>query len=405
MARRDRKRRIAIPHVNSHRSPRWIVPVVVGLGIAAAGLLSFVPYWIRPPAEKSAKTSQEQPADQPPSEAPFSAPTTVEGLKHEARQVVAELAATFPDQPEPLNVLGLIESNLGNTEEAVAAWERCAKRSPGLADPIFSLATVAKQEGDYEKAAELYRRAGQLVPGDPNAPVLLAGVLITLGRAQEAVDLLEARIRQGSGSPAIFSPLGHAYLQLEQFAKARDALEKVVQAAPSEKNAWYGLAKACARLGNQARAKECMERFRTLSAEDQKKNTGRIRAQDDMAEMRRLATNAQHEAAKIYFKYGQVAKAEELWRRAALLDPMHIESRMALASVYARTNRPLEALKIYQDLCEAHPDRADLWLYVGVLSAHLGRMTDAQTAVEKAVQLDPKNPKYHEVLQSLRKAG
>jgi tetratricopeptide (TPR) repeat protein len=192
---------------------------------------------------------------------------------------------------------------------------------------------------------------------------------------------------------------------LEQFGKARDALEKAVQAAPGEKNAWYGLAKACSRLGNQARAKECMERFRALSAEDQKTHTGRLRAQDDLAEMRRLAAEAHHQAAKVYLQYGQVAKAEGLWRRAALLDPMYIECRMALAAVYERTNRQSAALEVCRDLCKAHPDRADLWLYVGVLSAHLGRMTDARTAVEKAVQLDPKNPQYHEVLQSLHKAG
>jgi tetratricopeptide (TPR) repeat protein len=383
--------------------PRWwVVPAFLAGGAAALAIVVLGPRWLGPPAEPVEKTEEEKAPDSLSGPA-FSPQATVGDFKQEATRAIDELVQAFPDRHDVLNLLGWLQNNQGHSTEAVKTWQRCLELDPAFADAVLCIAVVAKEQGDLGKAAGLFRRGMELAPNDPNAPSLLADVLVAQGQTQQAVELLEASLRAGNRSLSALSCLGHAYLQLQQYEKARAALEQIVAIAPNEKNAWYGLARACARLGDQARAAESMARFKTLSAETQKKETGRIKAQDDLAEMRRIATDAHHEAAKLYLKHGRPEKAEQMWRRAAALGPKHAESRLALALFCERTNRQEEALRLCREVCDLHPSRADYWFYAAILNARLGRAGDARAAAEKALQLDPQNPKYREAYEAILK--
>jgi tetratricopeptide (TPR) repeat protein len=370
-------------------------------GGAVAIVLAFAPRWMSPPPDPAEEDEAEEEILGP----AFSPGATAADLKQSALDVGEELVRGLPGRPEALNVRGWIRSNLGYTAEAIEDLERCVRLDPRFVDPLMSLATIARQKGEYDRAEGFLRRVREISPGDPHPAIVLGEVLIAKGQARQAAELLEAIRGLASDPVAVLSPLGHAYLQLEEHAKARDALEQVVAGAPDAKNAWYALGKASAALGDHARAKECMARFRALTAEDQKKNTGRIRALDDLAEMRRIAAEAHHEAGKVHLKCGEADAAERLWRRAAAADPKHVECRMALAALYERTDRPAKALRIGAEICRMRPERPESWFYVGLLNARLGRVDDAREALEKAVERDPKNPKYREVYEAVRKAG
>lgn len=390
------------------RAPRRLVLAFVAAIVGVTAAIAMVAQrWrsapvIEPPKQEGYDQAETEQVFREPA---FMPGASVADLQQAARVVVDELNTAFPDRPESLNVRGWLRNNLGDTVAAVEDMERAIRLDPTFTDPLMSLATVARQKGEHERAVGFLRRVREISPDDLPATILLGQVLMAQGQSREAIDMLEAIAGKGNTAVELLSPLGHAYLQAEDYAKARETLEKVVAADPGVKNAWYALGKACARLGEQARAKECMERFRVLNSEDHQQNANRIRGTDDLAEMRRIATDAHHESAKVYLKHGRAEKAEELWRRAAVLDRKHVECRLALASLYERASRPDKALRWCQEICEARPERADGWFYLGALSARLGRFDDARSALDKAVDLDPRNPKYREVREAVRKAG
>jgi tetratricopeptide (TPR) repeat protein len=329
-------------------------------------------------------------------------PSTIGDFQREAEKAARELRERFPDSLGAQCVTALLENNLGRTAEATQIWTECLQRDSEFIEALYGMAIVANQKGEYDRAEQLLRRLIARDRNDRKVPALLADVLMNLGRVQEAAALLEESVRAGYRPMPVLSTLGQAYLQLEEYEKAKTALESVAAMAPQEKSAHYGLARAYQGLGDKAKAKEHLEAFRRLSAEDLRVSADRIKSQDEMAAIRRLAVLIHVEAGKIYLKQGEAGKAESEWRRAAALDPRDTEGRMALASLYERSNRLEKALETCEQIRDIEPEKAASWFYVGMLNARLNRRGPARDAVAKAVALDPENAMYRQTQAAMR---
>ena len=85
--------------------------------------------------------------------------------------------------------------------------------------------------------------------------------------------------------------------------------------------------------------------------------------------------------------------------KAAHLDLTNARSRNQLLGLYERQGRNREALRTGEELIGIEPENGNYWLIVGELNRRLGRKVQARDAVERALRIDPDNPRYHEVYQ------
>jgi tetratricopeptide (TPR) repeat protein len=243
-----------------------------------------------------------------------------------------------------------------------------------------------------------------LAPANRRYPTDLVEALVGANRMREAV--VELTRFMGSGPvPAIAAiQLGQACLELDEPENARRAFLAALRTDPQDPQAHFGLGKACTRLGQSEKAREEMEQFRKLSAEGRTAAGEQVRSAGSPALVRDIAVRAHVEAAAFYQAHGNLERAEDLWRRAAAIDPGNVECRVQLADLYERAGRDREALWFCEQLRDIQPDCGDHWLNVGLLSARLGRTGAGLAAVEKAVQLDPQNQKYREAYGAIQRA-
>jgi tetratricopeptide (TPR) repeat protein len=327
-----------------------------------------------------------------------------EELKIEARRVAGRLAGDFPREPLALDMRARTESAFGNSAEAVKLWEACLALDPVFAPACHGIGYVAKERGDFETAVVMLRKAAALAPANRGYSTDLVDAFMGADRMREAVAELKRFMASGPVREAAAMQLGQACLALDEPENARRAFTAAVQAAPQDSQAHFGLGNAYARLGQSAKARAEMEQFRKLSAEGRTAAGERVRNSGNPALVRDIAVRAHVEAADFYQAHGNPERAEELWRRAAALDPHNVECRVRLADLYERGGRDGEALRFCEQLKQIQPGCGDHWLNVGLLSARLGRTAAGLAAVEKAVQLDPQNRKYREAYDAIRRA-
>lgn len=367
--------------------------------IAAVAALALVLRWHSRPPAAYAPESDTFP------DAAYQSDATAADYREEARRVATDLAGRFPSDPRCLDLLARVEQSAGRLEAAEAIWQKWLALDPKAVTPAEELGSAAMKRGNQDRAAELFRRVLAVDPQRLAATVLLGQVLLDSGQAAHAVELLEPRASQPNPSPAVLSVLGQAWSQLGEHARARDALERVVKANPADASAWYRLGRSCARLGDQARAAQCRERFAVLAREDQQQTANRMRAADDVAEMRRLAVTVLFRAGTICQSQGDPESAEDLWRRAAALDPRNVDAREQLVAYYSQTDQIDKALRRCRELRTIDPNHVEHWLSEALLLARAGRFDAARDAVQEALRLDPHNPRCQEVDEAIRSAA
>ncbi len=328
-------------------------------------------------------------------------PETAEALIEEAKRTVDRLVESFPDDPDALEVKARVQFYVGSYTAAAECWERCLKREPRYAYAYHGLGLVAAKKADYEEAAIEQRRALALAPGFSDAAVELADALMKLDRLDEAIEVLEKHLEANSRSLPARVTLGHAYLQARKYEKARDAYRAALEIYGELPRAQFGLATALARMGRRDESRQAMERYRELEAKKIDLRTDLRSRFDDLEAMCTDFGVRFTYAGRVCLAHGDLAQAEQLWRRAATLDPGGVPCRVQLASLYQQTDRGEEALRVCRQLAEIEPENPAHRFHLGIVCANLQRFDEAEAAFQEVVRLAPESPEGHAALAKL----
>ena len=86
------------------------------------------------------------------------------GKLQEALDAGNELAARFPDTPGVLNILGAVNSSLGNYEISIDHYRNAIELNPGTAELHNNLGNVLHSLGKYEEAISSFNESVELNP-------------------------------------------------------------------------------------------------------------------------------------------------------------------------------------------------------------------------------------------------
>jgi tetratricopeptide (TPR) repeat protein len=335
---------------------------------------------------------------------PADSRTTVEALEKEAFDVVARLVERFPQSATPIALMGTVHARFGDGAKAMKWWEKCLEMDPRRADVHASMAKFAFDADQYEQSVKRWKMAMEINPAIRGGRVGMARALMSLGKGKEAALTLEKEIAIAPDQAISQSLLGKAYLGLGQFDKAKKHYRQAVTLKSDYTRAYYGLSMACARLGQDSQAQEHMEKFRKLKAKDRDKAVDGKRNYNDLAAIGQLVALAYTQAGMLYKGAGYPADAEQHWLKAAKLDPKNPICRAMLASLYSRSRRYADALRITEQLVKMSPKIAVHRARRGALHAQLNQLDAALADLERAIELDPDNQQYRDLYQRIRRA-
>jgi len=98
--------------------------------------------------------------------------------------------------------------------------------------------------------------------------------------------------------------------------------------------------------------------------------------------------------AQVVARQGQLGSAIDFYRETLRLDPAHTNAGLQLASLL-RAEDPEEALALLQPIAEREPDNPLLSIALSEIAVVRGDLRSAQSAIERALELDPENAAAH----------
>jgi Flp pilus assembly protein TadD len=333
-----------------------------------------------------------------PSEAEqLQAPTDALALRQEAKQLADELVSRFPNNPDALEIQARFLMLFGETEDAKNCWLAAIKVDPNYAYALHGLGKVAILNSDFDQAITYLKESIPKQAGNADPVHDLSDAYVKLGRLDDSIECLRVYADNNPQSALTFLLLGQSYLAQERFEEAEVAFRKVLQISPGQPRAENGLATVLVRLGRRDEAKPLLANQKAIRKASEKNRSPEEVFQDELKE---LSTRF-HTVAEFYSTNGNLRRAEQVARRALVLNPNNIKPKALLVDMLQKQDRLKESLALAEQLC-AEDQENPSWPYTcGALLSLLGDRNAARQAYEQVVKLAPRNPIGYEALARL----
>lgn len=203
------------------------------------------------------------------------------GRFRDSEVVLLQILAALPDQPDTLQLLGIVTHNLGRgrtgvelvrraidlnpnaqfysnlgvmlagqneAEPALEAFRRAIELEPNQAEAHHNIGNLLRSSGRLEEAIAEYRRAVEIRPDYPEARNNLGASLEESGDPEGALVQLRRAVELRAEYPEGLNNLGNVYLRLGRTEEAFDAYRRSLTARPNN-------AETRTNLGNAYRAR------------------------------------------------------------------------------------------------------------------------------------------------------
>jgi tetratricopeptide (TPR) repeat protein len=270
-----------------------------------------------------------------------------QGKRAEARQAfttVNELAPTFLPAVEQLVNLDVAEKQF---DAAKSKLQKFATASPKESAPYLMLAQIALIQNDRVQTETNLLKAIELRPEATGPYSILAQLQINANRVNEAMATLKKAIAQNANDAEAHWWLGIVQEQQKDFAAARASYDKVLEIAPKT-----------------------------------------VRAMNNLAYML-----SEH--------LGEQEKALELAQRARDAQPGDPAVADTLGWILYKTKQYARAVTLLDESSAKLPKSADVRYHAGMAHYMMGNEATARTALEQALELDPKFNGHEDARQSL----
>jgi tetratricopeptide (TPR) repeat protein len=335
------------------------------------------------------------------SETNLSAEGQDRALREEQFGVALGLLMAFPDDTNAAFLVGMAYFEQGNVVEAEKYLEQSLRLKPNRADACDHLGRIALLKGQYDMALTMFNRAMEIDPGTPGIHFRIAKAQAFLGKLKEAVTELQKDIELFPDASQSYGLLGETYLQLQEYQKAKESFEAAIRIKPDYTKAYYGLATACARLRLKEESKEAQQKFKLYEAEDQKAGRHWRQVLEPLMVTRRSVAHTHTDIGRVYNERGYQDRAEQLWQKAAVLDPNNIDCRLYLSGLYLQQNKLTDALGLYEQITQIDPENGVSHFFIGNINARLGRFDDAEKAYKKVIEAAPERSEGYHALARL----
>jgi protein O-GlcNAc transferase len=176
-----------------------------------------------------------------------------------AERLYEQILAQQPNEPDALQLLGLIAHDQGRHDQAVQLISRAVALSPVVAEYHSNLGIALRGAGKIDQASESYQRALTIKSDYADGHYNLGNALREAGRIEQAIEHYREALRIGGESASVYQNLANVFREQGLFDDAIFAYESVIRLNPSSADAQDGLGYC---LGMTTRIEESLLAYR-----------------------------------------------------------------------------------------------------------------------------------------------
>jgi serine/threonine-protein kinase len=263
---------------------------------------------------------------------------------------------------------------LANPVERAGCYQAALALRPRSGVAHLNLGVALYERNDLEGAVRHYRKALEFDPRLAQAYNNLGNVQYCRNDWAGAVHLYEQAAAIDPQLAVAQNNLGRAYLDRRDGTCALKYFRRAVELNPRYANAHYGLG-ASLHLANDWQG--AVQHWRKTVALDPRNKV----AWNDLG-------------IKLWQRH-RLAEAEECLRQAIAIDPKYARAHYNLANTLRRQD-PETAEKHYRKAIDLDPSRAQHYCNLGLCLMDQGRLTEAESYLQRGHELGSKRPDWHE---------
>jgi predicted O-linked N-acetylglucosamine transferase (SPINDLY family) len=283
---------------------------------------------------------------------------------------VPQTGSSQPSIGDLLNV-GLGFHHRGQLAEAERCYRAMLAQIPDQPDALQLLGVLEAQRGNHGAAAALLRRAVVANPADAFAHFNLGKALSDLGQLDEA---LASYARALALSPDHIAALNNQGSTLESLKRPREALmsyERALAIAPRDPTLIYNRANVLRTLG---RLDAALDAYGAVLALDPRHGAAR------------------NNRGNVLMRLHRYDEALADYRAALAVDPGNVEALCNCANLYSERRSFHEALTVYNQVIAANPNLSRAYQGRARVLFELGRHDESFRDYDTAFSLEPDLP-------------
>jgi tetratricopeptide (TPR) repeat protein len=149
-----------------------------------------------------------------------------------AEMLYRQILAADARHPDALFGLGLIASQVGRRDDAIAIWQHAAKLHPRRADAWLQLSVALMQKGDPYQSVSCARRAIEVQPELAEAHSQLGVALSELRKHAEAIEAARGAVAMRPDAAEFHNNLGHVLHRAGRLDEAEAEIRRAIAIAP-----------------------------------------------------------------------------------------------------------------------------------------------------------------------------
>ncbi|MBU0679313.1 MAG: tetratricopeptide repeat protein [Verrucomicrobia bacterium] len=153
-----------------------------------------------------------------------------------------EALKILPDIGEAERMLGLVYTQKGSFDQAIAVLEKSIAEYPFNEDAYNNLAAAYMHKGRMDKAEDLLYTALSIQPNYILAQLNLGLLYLATARYQSAAEYLELSVDRVPLNSAVRNNLAVALLRIGRYEDAREHLRKVIEIEPETAATYFNVA-------------------------------------------------------------------------------------------------------------------------------------------------------------------
>jgi tetratricopeptide (TPR) repeat protein len=287
---------------------------------------------------------------------------------HEAATELHGLIKDSPDLPAVYFYLSQAYAAQEQAAQAQQALTEALKSQPGYLPALLGQGNISLQQSDGNSALAYASRVIAISFWLADAHILAGSAYLLLGDQGQAQRAFELAAGLNPRSAAAQERLGRVLALRENYADAERAYENSLAMAPDYAPALNGLGEILAKEGKAKQANVRIDR--------------QIAAQPKAFQLH---------VAKAEFCIAQKdwVCAEHSYQRALGLNPYYVNGYLALAHVYAATNRPENMIQEYEAARSKFPEYLPTYMLLGQVYEYVGNVDRARQTYQDALKVDP----------------
>ncbi|MBV9033823.1 MAG: tetratricopeptide repeat protein, partial [Acidobacteriaceae bacterium] len=233
---------------------------------------------------------------------------------------------------------------------------------------IFNQALSAQQHGDLESAIAGYEHALKISPQLVPARANLAGAQMQLGRTDQALDNYRVALKTAPGNPQITLLFGNALFELSRYTEVKSLLVPFEKTHPESLDAAFLLGETMIRMQRPREGLPLIERVAKL----------------------RQDANAYLLAGLTHMQLAEYTEAKASAEQAVHLESANPTAWTLDGMAKAAVGELKQAETAYEKALQLDPDEFDANLRLGTLLLNVDQNMDAaKPYLERALQIDP----------------